>query len=168
MRFRYSDTNFDVPPPGVYLTQIVKAEKGVSKMSGSDMVTVNLRTLPDGYALKYFLVGDGLITQFCRHCEGELAFPADPKDEFSLTPSDVLHRIAFAEVVHEETGGQPRAKVKFGGILSRAAALARNAGLANIKLPANVPPPKSLPIMPAEEKGPAASLPDDSDDSMPF
>jgi hypothetical protein len=133
MRFRYSDTNFDVPPAGVYLTQIVKAEKAVSKKSGIDMVTLNLRTLPDGYGVKYFLVGDGLITQFCKRCEGELAFPADPKDEFSLTPSDALHRVVFVEVAHEENGGQPRAKIKLGGILSRADALARNPNLASVK-----------------------------------
>jgi hypothetical protein len=46
------------------------------------MITLTLRTRPDGFLLNYCLVfngkSDGLITQFCRHCEGELAVPEDP------------------------------------------------------------------------------------------
>jgi hypothetical protein len=119
-----------------------------------------LRTIPDGYFLNYYLVfngkSDGLITQLCRHCEGELGFPEDPATPFSLTAADALHRLVFVDVEHDTSyAGEPQAKIKLGGILSRTAALARNPGLANIKPPANVPAPQILAEMPEEATKPA-------------
>ena len=90
-RFSYNDMNFDLPPAGVYLAQVTKAEKQVAKSSGSDMIALSLRTIPDGYSLRYFLVfngkktGDGILTQFCNNCEGELTPPSNPDEELSLT-----------------------------------------------------------------------------------
>jgi hypothetical protein len=169
-RFSYSNVNFGTPPVGVYVAQVVRAKKGTSKKSGNEMIALNLSTLPDGYSLKYYLVfngaNDGLVCQFCQNCEGELTFPADPKDDYSLTAADILFRIAFVDVVHEKNGDdEPWAKIRLGGVVSRVEALARNPGLANIKLPANVPPPKALAILPKEEKPSKPGLPDDD---VPF
>jgi hypothetical protein len=171
-RFSYSNLNLGLPPVGVYVAQVVAAKKTISKSSGNEMIVLSLRTIPDGYRLKYFLVFNGkndeLICQFGRHCEGELSFPTDFKGDFSLTAGDTLNRIVYADVVHEAPEGddQPRAKIKFGGILSRAQALARDEALGSIKLPANVPPPKQLATLPAEENGSTSRLLDD--DSIPF
>jgi hypothetical protein len=176
-KFTYSDINFDAAPVGVYVAQVTNAIKTVSKNSGNDMIVLNLRTIPDGYLLKYYLVfkgtkqSNGIITKFCRNCEGELTAPKESGVEFSLTPADALYRIVFIDVAHENDEGEdePRAKIKFGGILSRAKALARAPELANVKLPANVPPPRALAIMPAEEK-PAQAAGDSPtiDDDIPF
>ena len=167
MKFSYSDVNYDQAPAGVYLAQVIKASSTKAKASGNPMITLSLRTIPNGYSLPYYLTGDGLVTQFCKRCEGELAFPADPNDEYSLTPADALFRLVFIEVVHESNGAdEPRAKIKLGGLLSRAEALARNPSLAKVKSPANTPAPKPLAIIPAGGKGSAPGLPDDDD--VPF
>ena len=55
-KFNYTDLSFDLPPVGVYLAQVTKAEKQIAKSSGNDMIALNLRTLPDSYSLRYFLV----------------------------------------------------------------------------------------------------------------
>ena len=170
--FSHSNINFDIPPAGIYVAQVANAKKSVSK-NGNEMITLSVSTLPDGFRLKYFLVfggnGDGLITQFGKNCEGELGFPADSKDEFILTAADTLFRIVFAEIVHETPEGkdQPQAKIKFGGILPRAKALARAPELVNVELPSNVPGPRALAILPARENrsGPQLPLPDDD---IPF
>jgi hypothetical protein len=159
-KFRYFEINFGVAPVGVYVAQITNAKKTMSKSSGNEMIVLTVRTIPDGYSLKYYLVfngskpNDGLITQFCKCCEGELLFPEDPNIESSLTAADTMFRIVFVDVIHETAEGddEPQARIKFGGILSRAKALARAPELANIRLPANMPPPKDLAIMPKEEK----------------
>jgi hypothetical protein len=175
-QFTYSDINFDVPPVGVYVAQVTNAIKKVSK-SGNDMIVLNLRTIPDSYQVKLYLVfngtkqSNGIITKFCKNCEGELTAPKESGVEFSLAPADALHRIVFIDVGHENDEGEdePRAKIKFGGILSRAKALARAPQLADVRLPGNVSPPKALAIMPAEEKPakPAGGSPA-LDDDMPF
>ena len=57
------------------------------------------------------------------------------------------------EIVHEANGeGDPQAKIKFAGVLSREKALARVPELAGIPLPSNVPPPKTLAANPAGEE----------------
>ena len=179
-KFTYSDLNFDLPPVGVYLAQVTKAEKKIAKSSGNDMIQLTLRSLPDGYTLRHFLVfngkraGDGLVTQFCKHCEGELTPPSNPEEVLSLTTDVCLRRICFIDVVHEGEGENVQAKIKFAGILSRAKALSRAPELANIPLPANVPPPQQLAAMPTEE--PRAQKPSKplrgtlpaSDDDIPF
>ena len=58
-KFKYTDLNCDLPAVGIYLAQITKAEKRISKNSGSDMIALSLRTIPDGYSLRYFLVFNG-------------------------------------------------------------------------------------------------------------
>ena len=77
--FKYTPDSYETAPIGVHLAQVVKAEQTRAKSSGNEMLKLTLRTIPDGYFLNYFLVfngkSDGLITQFCRHCEGELGFP---------------------------------------------------------------------------------------------
>jgi hypothetical protein len=168
--------NFDLPPAGVYLAQVTKAEKQVSQKSGNDMIALSLRTIPDGYSLRYFLVfigkrtGDGILTQFCKHCEGELTPSSNPDEELSLTAADCLHRICFIDVVHEGEGEDVKAKIKFAGILARAKALSRAPELASIPLPTNVPPPQQLAAMPTEPNPPKPSLPaaDDDSDGIPF
>ena len=146
--------NFDLPPVGVYLAQVTRAEKKIAKSSGNDMIQLSLRSIPDGYTLRHFLVftrkraGDGLVTQFCKHCEGELTPPSNPEEELSLTAADCLYRICFIDVVHEGEGENVQAKIKFAGILSREKALARCPELAKIPLPANVPPPQQLVAIP--------------------
>ena len=158
-KFHYSNNNQEPAPKGVYLAQVVKAEQTRAKSSGNEMLRLTLRTIPDGFLLNYYLVFtekfDGLITQFCRHCEGELVFPEDPSVPFSLTAADVLHRVVFIDVDHGTSyAGEPQAKIKLGGILCRTTALARNPGLANIKLPTNVAAPQFLAVMPEEEAKP--------------
>lgn len=155
-QFKYIPDSYETAPIGVYLAQVVKAEHTRAKSSGNEMLRLTLRTIPDGYLLNYYLVfnskADGLITQFCHHCEGELGFPEDPSTPFSLTAADVLRRLVFVDVEHDTSyAGEPQAKVKLGGILFRTAALTRNPGLAGIKLPANVPAPQVLAEMPAEK-----------------
>ena len=105
----------------------MKAEQTRAKSSGNVMLRLTLRTIPDGYFLNYYLVfngkSDGLITQFCHHCEGELGPPEDPSIPFSLTAADVLRRLVFVDVEHDTSySGEPQAKVKLGGILPRAGA----------------------------------------------
>ncbi len=152
--FKYTPDSYETAPIGIYLAQVVKAEHTFAKKSGNEMLSLTLRTIPDGYFLNYYLVfggkSDGIITQFCHHCEGELSPPEDPSAPFSLTVADVLHRLVFIDVVHD-TGysGEPQAKVKLGGILSRAKALALSPNLSSIKPPANVPAPHVLAEMPA-------------------
>ena len=151
--FRYKPDSYETAPIGVHLAQVVKAEQTRAKRSGNEMLRLTLRTLPDGYFLNYYLVfngkSDGLITQFCHHCEGELSPPEDPSVPFSLTAADALRRLVFVDVEHDTSyAGEPQAKVKLGGILPRAKALALNPGLASIKLPANVPGPQVLAEMP--------------------
>ena len=147
-KFSYSNINFDVAPVGVYVAQVTNAGKAFAKTTGNEMIVLTVRTMPDGYTLKYYLVfngkNDGLITQFCKYCEGELLFPDDPNIEFSLTAADTMFRIVFVDVVHETDEGEdePRARIKYGGILSRAKALARAPELADVRRPANVPPPR--------------------------
>ena len=158
--FKYTPDSYETAPIGVYLAQVVKAELTLAKRSGNEMLKLTLRTLPDGYLLNYYLVfngtSDGLITQFCHHCEGELSPPEDPSTPFSLTAADVLHRLVFVDVEHDASyAGEPQAKVKLGGILSRAKALALNPGLASIKPPANVPAPQVLAEMPEAHEKPA-------------
>ena len=177
-KFSYSDMNFDLPPVGVYLAQVTKAEKKIAKSSGNDMIQLSLRTIPDGYTLRHFLVftgkraGDGLVTQFCKHCEGELTPPSNPEEALSFTAADCIHRMCFIDVVHEGEGENVQAKIKFAGILSRAKALARCPELADIPLPGNVPAPQQLAAMPPEE--PKAQKPSKpralpaSDDDIPF
>jgi hypothetical protein len=153
--FHYRPDSYETAPIGVYLAQVIKAEQTRAKSSGNEMLRLTLRTIQDGFLLNYYLVfngkTDGLITQFCRHCEGELGFPEDPSIPFSLTAADVLHRLVFVDVEHDTSyADEPQAKIKLGGILSRTAALARNPGLANIKPPANVPAPQILAEMPEE------------------
>jgi hypothetical protein len=180
-KFRYSNLNFDIPPAGIYVAQVAKARDAISKARGNNMIVLTVRTLPDGYILNYYLVfngkNDGIITQFCRHCEGALLFPEDPRVDFSLTAADTLFRVVFVEVEHETDVGEdePRAKIKFGGIISRAKALSRAPELANVKLPSNVPPPQDLAILPKEETPPkppkpppTGQLPDANDDDIPF
>jgi hypothetical protein len=177
-RFKYSEFNRDPAPEGVHLAQVVKATQRVSKTSGNEMIALSLRTIPDSYWLNYYLVfsgkdgADGLISQFCRHCEGPLRFPEDPQDDLSVTATDCLHRLIFVDVEHEGEGENLQAKVKLAGILSRAKALAMKPELADVKLPANVPPPQDLAVLPKEEKpvrrsGSAGALPP-PDDDIPF
>jgi hypothetical protein len=179
-RFSYNDMNFDLPPAGIHLAQVMKAEKKIAKSSGNDMIQLSLRTIPDGYSIRHFLVfngkktGDGIVTQFCKNCEGQLNPPGDPEEELSLTAADCLHRICFIDVVHEGEGENVQAKIKFAGILSREKALARCPELADIPLPGNVPPPQQLVAMPPEEpkaqkpsKPISGALPA-SDDDIPF
>ena len=172
-KFSYSNMNFDVAPVGVYVAQVINAKKAISRTNNNEMIVLTVRTIPDGYTLKYYLVfngkNDGLITQFCKFCEGELLFPEDPNVEFSLTAADTMFRLVFVDVVHEtdEGGDDPRARIKFGGILSRAKALARAPELANVRRPANVPPPKNLAMMPTNEKPSTGSVPI-LDDDIPF
>ena len=65
------------------VAQVTNAIKTVSKNSGNDMIVLNLRTIPDGYLLRYYLVfkgkkeSNGLITKFCKNCEGELTAPKE-------------------------------------------------------------------------------------------
>lgn len=184
--FKYTPDSYETAPIGVYLAQVVKAERTFAKSSGNEMLKLTLRTIPDGYFLNYYLVfngkSDGLITQFCHHCEGELSFPEDPSTPFSLTAADALRRLVFVDVEHDtDYSDEPQAKVKRGGILSRAKALALNPSLANIQPPANVPPPQVLAEMPEEAANPprpsetpnsaspsAGALPVIDDDSIPF
>jgi hypothetical protein len=177
--FKYTPDSYETAPPGVYLAQVVKAEQTQAKSSGNEMLKLTLRTIPDGFFLNYYLVfngkSDGLITQFCRHCEGKLNFPEDPSTPFSLTAADALHRLVFVDVVHEGEGENLQAKVKLGGILVRAKALSLNPDLASIKLPANVPAPKPLAGMPEKKPAkptrlPAGALPSmlGDDDDIPF
>ncbi|MGB7837033.1 MAG: hypothetical protein WBL40_02860 [Terrimicrobiaceae bacterium] len=152
--FKYTPDSYETAPIGVHLAQVVKAEQTRAKSSGNEMLRLTLHTIPDGYFLNYFLVfngkSDGLITQFCRHCEGELSPPEDPSVPFSLITADVLRRLVFVDVEHDTSySGEPQAKVRLGGILSRAKALALNPNLASIKLPTNVPAPQTLAEMPA-------------------
>ena len=156
-RFKFTEINHDPAPVGVHLAQVVKAVAAVSKSSGNDMIKLTLRTLNGGHWLSYYLVfsgkegADGIITQFCRYCEGELRFPEDPQEDFSLTAADCLHRVVFVDVVHEGEGESLQAKIKLAGVLPRAKALALQPDLANIKLPANVPAAQDLAILPKEE-----------------
>jgi hypothetical protein len=177
-RFSYNDMNFDLPPVGVYLAQVTKAEKQTSQ-KGNTMIALSLRTIPDGYSLRHFLVfngtknGDGLLTQFCKNCEGELTPPSNPDEELSLTAADCLHRICFVDVMHEGEKEDVKAKIKFAGILARAKALARAPELASIPLPANVPPPRDLASLPKEEsvrpsKPSIGALSSPPDDDIPF
>ena len=178
MRFSYSDSCFEPAPVGVYLAQVTKAIQTTSKSSGHPMLTLTLRTTPDGYFLRYYLVfngkkeSDGLITQFCKNCEGELRSPEDGEIELSLTPADALHRVVFVDVEHETVQGwdEPQAKIKLGGILSRAKALARNPELAKVKLPTNVPPAQDLAILPkgGEPLKPSTGALPPPDDDIPF
>jgi hypothetical protein len=145
--------NFDECPPGIYAVQVVRAKQSISKAGGNPMITLTFRILSEGYELRYRLVfsenTERLVCQFCKHGEDELRIPQDPTKEFSLTPADCLYRVAFVEVVHEKADGQdePDAANKFGGIMSRAKALAKNPELANVKFPRNIPPAKDLPII---------------------
>jgi hypothetical protein len=168
-RFKYSDVNLNTPPVGVYLAQVVNAKKTRSKAE-NDQIVLTLRTIPDGYTLWYHLVfngtrqSDGIVTQFCKHCEGPLEFPEDPREDFSLTPVDCMFRVVYVDVIHESRDGSdsPAAKIKYAGILSRATALGRVPELANVRLPANVPAAQKLANF-SKDNG----LPNDEDD-IPF
>ena len=179
-RFAYTDMSFDLPPAGVYLAQVVKAEQKTAKSSGNDMIQLTLRTLPHSFILRYFLVfngkktGDGIVTQFCQNCEGALTPPSDPEAELSLTAADCLYRICFIDVEHEGSEENVNAKVKFAGIVSRAKALSRAPELVDILLPANTPPPQQLAAMPPRKPKTQKSKPTSggalpaSDDDIPF
>lgn len=149
-RFKRTEATYEDIAAGVYLTQIIKAKQQIAKTSGNDMLTLTLRDLIAGWLLTYYLSfsgkGDGLITAFCHRCEGELILPGEPGADFSLTAADCLHRLVFIEVELEEDPNdkehlRPRIKIP---VLSRTLALARVPELAQIKLPANVPPSKQL------------------------
>ena len=79
-----------------------------------------------------------------------------------------MFRIVFADVCTRPMKVKTaRARIGFGGILSRAKALARAPELANVRRPANVPPPKNLAMMPTNEKPSTGSMPI-PDDDIPF
>ena len=181
-RFRFTEINHDPAPVGVHLAQVVKAVSKVSKSSGNPMIALSLRTIPGGYWLNYYLVfsgkqgADGIITQFCRYCEGELRFPENPDVDFSLTAADCLHRVVFVDVEHEGEGDNLQAKVRLAGVLPQAKALALRPDLAGVKLPANTPPAQDLAILPpVDPEAPRPSrpstggaLPFPPDDDIPF
>jgi hypothetical protein len=144
------------PEPGVYMAQVIRASNAVSK-SGNPMIALTLSTIPCGAYLWHYLVFNGsrpagrAILQFCRCCEGELLLPEE-LGSVSLTADDVMHRIVYVDVVREvRSGWEPRLVIKYGGVLPRAQALARNPGLANIPPPPIRPPARKLAAMPTRD-----------------
>jgi hypothetical protein len=147
-RFRRNESNLELPPKGVYLVRVTKAQEKRSS-SGNQMIALTLNSIPDGFRFFYHLVFcpecEGMITHFCHSVEGELLLPDDFEQEFSLTAADCLHRLVFITIDHEEDqNGDERATVK--AVLKRIKALAKAPHLAELS-PPNIPLPKTLPII---------------------
>jgi hypothetical protein len=121
------------------------------------MIALTLSMIPNGARLKYYLVSTGsgpaerAILQFCQRCEGELLLPAAGVGNVSVTADDVMHRVVYVDVVREvRNGWEPRLVVKYGGVLPRAQALARNPNLIHICPPSTTPPARKLALMPKD------------------
>lgn len=176
MRFKRDESSLGLPPTGIHLTQIVRAQAKVSS-KGNSMIQCTLRSIPEGHRLFYHLVftkdTDGMVTHFCHSAEGELILPDDYKAEFDLTPNDCLNRLVFVEIEHVESfnGGDVRANVR--AILKRDKALAKAPHLAKLVSPTNVPPAKNLTAIKSSSAPPRSKFvglvdKGDEPDSIPF
>jgi hypothetical protein len=126
--FSAPSQNATLPAPGLYAARIDGARLDVSKASGSDMLVMRLKLLPDAGEVRAYLPFSArtrvVLERFCKSCG--LIFPADGSEIF-IEPNQVLGRFVYTEVGHYEWKGRLHAKaVRY---LSRRQALAVNPDL---------------------------------------
>ena len=98
--FTYTDANYDMPDPGLYLAQVAKAERRISKSGGAEMIV--LGSAHDS-SMRYsrqllFGVQRQAAKQRCHNAilstlsRGNLATPKITEGRFDMAPADCLHR----------------------------------------------------------------------------
>jgi hypothetical protein len=103
-----------LPPEGIHLLQIVKAETQFSRSKGEEMLVLNAETVAGKDKLKIYLMLEGrgtfAIPLFCDACQ--LLRPRGPNASFDLSPKVVKGRYFYGEIVHRTTtDGNVRAQI---------------------------------------------------------
>jgi hypothetical protein len=144
-KFKFNPAPIELLPEDWYVAQVIEASDGFTRKS-DPMIGLTLRIIPGRHQIVTFLVfseaGFWTVRRFCIGAGLELP---EHEAEISLPREDCLWRIVYVEIAHGDFNGETREYVK--RILPRELALKRKPELAQIELPANVPPSKPVTVI---------------------